>query len=160
MTDLTVTGKVAQFGRGVLADVSAKLLGQFVSCLETKVLSGDEPEAEAPAAETPAAETPAAETPAAERRRPATPPAEPAPAAAATTTATVTDIEAPVAIDPNGSAPAVAPTIRKINQPEAEPVNLIDTAGGSIAKRAAPVAAVFAILFVVLRRRRRSRRGR
>ena len=29
-TDLTVTGKVAQFGRGVLADVSAKLLDQFV----------------------------------------------------------------------------------------------------------------------------------
>src|SRR5262249_203136 len=38
-TDLTVTGKVAQFGRGVLADVSAKLLGQFVDCLEANVLS-------------------------------------------------------------------------------------------------------------------------
>ena len=29
-TDLTITGKVAQFGRGALADVSTKLLGQFV----------------------------------------------------------------------------------------------------------------------------------
>jgi carbon monoxide dehydrogenase subunit G len=38
-TDLTVTGKVAQFGRGVLADVSAKLLDQFVECLETTVLA-------------------------------------------------------------------------------------------------------------------------
>ena len=38
-TDLTVTGKVAQFGRGVLADVSAKLLGQFVDCLESTVLA-------------------------------------------------------------------------------------------------------------------------
>ena len=28
-TDLHVTGKVAQFGRGVMADVSAKLLAQF-----------------------------------------------------------------------------------------------------------------------------------
>jgi carbon monoxide dehydrogenase subunit G len=37
-TDLTVTGRVAQFGRGVLADVSAKLLTQFVDCLETSVL--------------------------------------------------------------------------------------------------------------------------
>ena len=37
-TDLTVTGKVAQFGRGVMADVSAKLLGQFVECLESTVL--------------------------------------------------------------------------------------------------------------------------
>ncbi|MFP4511733.1 MAG: SRPBCC family protein [Acidimicrobiales bacterium] len=40
-TDLTVTGKVAQFGRGVMADVSAKLLDQFVENLETTVLAGD-----------------------------------------------------------------------------------------------------------------------
>ncbi len=39
-TDLTVTGKVAQFGRGVLADVSANLLDQFVANLETTVLAG------------------------------------------------------------------------------------------------------------------------
>jgi uncharacterized protein len=39
-TDLTITGKVAQFGRGVLADVSSKLLGQFVSALEADVLKG------------------------------------------------------------------------------------------------------------------------
>lgn len=40
-TDLTVTGKVAQFGRGVLADVSAKLLTQFVDNLEQTVLVDD-----------------------------------------------------------------------------------------------------------------------
>ena len=33
-TDLTVTGKVAQFGRGVMADVSAKLMTQFADNLE------------------------------------------------------------------------------------------------------------------------------
>lgn len=38
-TDLTITGKVAQFGRGALADVSDKLLKQFVSNLETTVLA-------------------------------------------------------------------------------------------------------------------------
>ena len=32
-TDLTITGKVAQFGRGVLADVSRKLMGQFADNL-------------------------------------------------------------------------------------------------------------------------------
>jgi carbon monoxide dehydrogenase subunit G len=37
-TDLVVTGKVAQFGRGVLADVSGKLLGQFVAALEADLL--------------------------------------------------------------------------------------------------------------------------
>lgn len=36
-TDLTITGKVAQFGRGVILDVSAKLLGQFVDCLEASL---------------------------------------------------------------------------------------------------------------------------
>ncbi|MFO7589551.1 MAG: SRPBCC family protein [Acidimicrobiia bacterium] len=41
-TDLQVTGKVAQFGRGVMADVSAKLLGQFVECLHSSVLAGDD----------------------------------------------------------------------------------------------------------------------
>jgi uncharacterized protein len=38
VTELTITGKVAQFGRGVLADVSTKLLGQFVERLEHDVL--------------------------------------------------------------------------------------------------------------------------
>ena len=37
-TDLTVTGKVAQFGRGVMADVSAKLMAQFADNLSTTVL--------------------------------------------------------------------------------------------------------------------------
>ncbi|NDH97063.1 MAG: hypothetical protein EBZ17_06325 [Actinobacteria bacterium] len=34
-TDLTITGKIAQFGRGALADVSDKLLKQFVVNLES-----------------------------------------------------------------------------------------------------------------------------
>ena len=37
VTDLKLSGKVAQFGRGVMADVSEKLLGQFVTCLEAKL---------------------------------------------------------------------------------------------------------------------------
>lgn len=38
-TDLNITGRVAQFGRGVLADVSAKLMEQFAECLQAQVLS-------------------------------------------------------------------------------------------------------------------------
>ncbi len=49
-TDLNVTGKVAQFGRGVMADVSGKLLGQFADCLQSTVLSGDGGAADQPAA--------------------------------------------------------------------------------------------------------------
>lgn len=37
VTDLAITGKPAQFGRGVIQDVSDKLLGQFVDCLEQRV---------------------------------------------------------------------------------------------------------------------------
>jgi carbon monoxide dehydrogenase subunit G len=40
-TDLTISGKVAQFGRGALADVSQKLLGQFVENLESTVLAAE-----------------------------------------------------------------------------------------------------------------------
>ena len=61
LTDLTVTGKVAQFGRGVLADVSGKLLDQFVNALEADVLSGStSTPAEAPATEATPTDAPAA----------------------------------------------------------------------------------------------------
>ena len=36
-TDLKITGKVAQFGRGVMADVTEKLIGQFVDSLSEKL---------------------------------------------------------------------------------------------------------------------------
>jgi len=45
VTDLSITGKPAQFGRGVMQDVSDKLLGQFVACLEKKS-AAPEPAAE------------------------------------------------------------------------------------------------------------------
>jgi carbon monoxide dehydrogenase subunit G len=52
-TDLRISGKVAQFGRGALGDISQKLLGQFAANLERDVLGegggdgGEEPEAAA-----------------------------------------------------------------------------------------------------------------
>ena len=41
VTDLKITGKVAQFGRGVMADISKKLMGQFADNLSELVLSED-----------------------------------------------------------------------------------------------------------------------
>jgi len=61
-TDLSITGKVAQFGRGVLGDVSAKLLGQFVERLEADVLAGDAPTAPAATANEPTPAEPPAST--------------------------------------------------------------------------------------------------
>ena len=58
-TDLTVTGKVAQFGRGVMADVSSKLMKQFADNLEQLIDSDQGADAvvaeAAPAPEAPAA---------------------------------------------------------------------------------------------------------
>ena len=38
-TDLTVTGKPAQFGRGVISDISDKLLKQFVECISARFVA-------------------------------------------------------------------------------------------------------------------------
>jgi carbon monoxide dehydrogenase subunit G len=133
-TELTVTGKVAQFGRGVMADVSAKLLGQFVSCLHEKVLSGESTEAGAPAA---AASDPGGSADAA------------APAATG-------EPEHDGAAASSAAAPDAG--VRRIEAPEAQPVDLLDTAGGAVAKRLLPVLAAVGLLVLVvwlLRARRR-----
>ncbi len=85
-TDLAITGKPAQFGRGVMQDVSDKLLNQFVSCLEQRMGQGETPDASAAAAAPAAAEV--AEAPTAPEGEGAAPvpadsPATPAPPAAA-----------------------------------------------------------------------------
>lgn len=41
-TDLRIAGKVAQFGKGVIGDVSKKLIDQFVECVETKLEGGND----------------------------------------------------------------------------------------------------------------------
>ncbi|MGW1798570.1 SRPBCC family protein [Streptomyces sp. NPDC001984] len=47
-TDLTVTGRPAQFGRGVMAEVGDRLIGQFAACLAERLsepapVAGEEP---------------------------------------------------------------------------------------------------------------------
>nr|WP_218855886.1 SRPBCC family protein [Nocardioides daedukensis] len=53
VTDLNITGKPAQFGRGVIQDISDKLLGQFVECLKTKVGGAGEADVDAGPASVP-----------------------------------------------------------------------------------------------------------
>lgn len=61
-TDLSISGKVAQFGRGALADVSDKLLAQFVENLNQLITSGPAPSAPTPIeAPTPTATPPTSE---------------------------------------------------------------------------------------------------
>lgn len=40
LTDLAITGKPAQFGRGVISDVSDKLLDQFLACVSGRFTEG------------------------------------------------------------------------------------------------------------------------
>jgi uncharacterized protein len=61
-TDLEVTGRPAQFGRGVLNDVAGKLVGQFAANLAALLTSGDQ-EAATPGHPAPAASTPATPAP-------------------------------------------------------------------------------------------------
>jgi carbon monoxide dehydrogenase subunit G len=80
-TDLNITGKPAQFGRGVIQDVSDKLLGQFTDCLESKIGNADDQveAAESAPASVPEAE-PATEPPPQPAASPAAasePPSEP-----------------------------------------------------------------------------------
>ena len=68
-TDLTISGKIAQLGGGMIKEVSTKLLGQFVQCLEQR-LAADVPEpapAEAPSPGVAAAPAAAVAAPAAAR---------------------------------------------------------------------------------------------
>jgi hypothetical protein len=122
-TDLNITGKVAQFGRGVMADVSSKLLGQFADNLKKDVLSGAE----------------------------ATTAPNDAPQAAASSA------DAGSAPTDGGAKETAGP--RKIESAEAEPIDLMDAAGGSVGKRLVPIVAglvvVVAIRSIFKRRKRR-----
>src|SRR5690242_2452845 len=50
ITDMTITGKPAQFGRGVIADVADKIIGQFAACVARKLAPAADDEAATPVA--------------------------------------------------------------------------------------------------------------
>jgi carbon monoxide dehydrogenase subunit G len=125
-TDMRITGPAAQFGRGVMQDVSAKMMGRFAECLAGLMGEDGAPAADAvPAAEATAA--PAAEATAAPAAE------EPAPAAAA---------------PPPPQPPPPRPT--------EEVLDLGEVSRDAVLKRVAPVAAgaLGLLLLLVLRRRR------
>ena len=132
-TDLNVTGKVAQFGRGVRADVSSKLLGQFADCLQGTVLSGNG-----------TAVSGGADDPAASATATADPPAA-APSSAA----------AP-------AAPAEQGGVRKLDAPEAQPVDLLDASSDAVIKRVVPIVGALVALLAIrsIFKRRKKRRHR
>lgn len=137
-TDLAITGKPAQFGRGVMTDVGNKLIGQFADCLAGE-LAGRGVGTEGSAATAPAVDGAAG--------------------AAGTAAATgegpllATGPAGPVA-EPGQPASSTPPP----QQRTAEEIDLLQVAGGAVAKRVAyvavPVLAVALLVAVALRRRR------
>jgi uncharacterized protein len=175
VTDLSITGRVAQFGRGVLADVSSKLLGQFVDCLETKLLApqasgGDAPTAQAPAAEpvpVPGSGSASGSGPrgpqdiASEGAESARRLAEAGEAAAAQRSAAAAPVpaEGDEGARLNGTS---GPAVKVVDGPEAEPVDLLEAAGAPVARRLAPAVIGVTVLWLLglfFRRQRRRRRA-
>jgi len=154
ITDLTVTGRVAQFGRGVLADVSAKLLDQFVESLESTVLTDEkDTEAEEPVAAAAEDTTDVADSAdAAEAVEPAateeTEETEAAEAAEAAEVA-VESADAVAATEADDTEAPTPPAIRRIDSPEPQPVNLLDAAGSPVGKRVAPILVAVAVVWLL-----------
>ena len=131
VTDLSISGRVAQFGRGVLADVSNKLLGQFVQQLESTVLAEK------------ASETgPEGGQGAAERT-------------GAGSAGSPAEVEPPESEEQHRSSPWSPPSVGP--EPAPAPVNLLRVVGPVILKRVLPPVAIL-VLFLLWRRRRRRAR--
>jgi hypothetical protein len=199
LTDLSVTGKVAQFGRGVMADVSAKLMAQFVENLESRVLVGEDAgPKEAQVAEDnsstdetssqPAHQTPpdeadvvalvkaaqAAAGTGSAAKKPAKKSAKKVAKKAGTVPAKVEEakveearveearVEEAKVEEAKVEEPATEhrdSLLRRVDAPEAEPIDLLETAGSPVLKRALPLLGLVAAALIVLRlvRRRRAR---
>jgi len=147
-TDLQITGKVAQFGRGIIGDVSKKLMAQFAGNLNTMLdeQSTDEQASGAEPAATGAPEAPGEAT------------AGDGGGAAATAAATSGTAEAAASTSGAASGSTAAsepPKVRKIDSPATEPVDLAGVAGPAVLKRLAPLVAGLLLLVFLLRRRRR-----
>jgi len=170
VTDLAITGKVAQFGRGVLADVSGKLLDQFVRNLETMVLAPDAPTsvgaATAPGRSPEATpESKASTTPESKGSAPTSKgSARTSGESGAASNGTGPDVAtAPSSPAAGTDQPAETPpsSIRRIQSAPAEPVDLGRMAGPSLARRLIPFASVAGALFLArvivyaLRRRKK-----
>ncbi|HEY3681507.1 MAG TPA: SRPBCC family protein [Streptosporangiaceae bacterium] len=139
-TNFNVTGKPAQFGRGVMSDVGGKLIDKFAERLEAQLSGGDDPAADSGNGQ---AAVPAGGS------------------ASATTTESVPPPREGGAEQPSGaSAPRPTP-MRPVVAPDDDAIDLLDVAGMPMLKRLVPVAVgvlVLGLLFRVLRRRRRNRK--
>lgn len=137
-TDLNVTGRPAQFGRGMISDVGGKILDSFSESLAEELGASTSSQSSAEQSSSRTGTDPGS-----------SPSAAPGPAAEQPT-GTTQEQRPPLHAVPDSSGSS-----------NAEAIDLMEYAGGSVAKRAAPVlggvavvAAVIAIVGAVRRKRR------
>ena len=140
VTDLDITGKAAQFGRGLIGDVSGKLIGQFADCL-AGTLGADADTAPVVAAVSEAASPDTTVPPVA--------PPTPAEAARSAPVAAAPVAEPPVAAAPKTASPA--PVAEPAPPQEAEAIDLLAVTGvGGAVRRAVPYVVTAAASFCVV----------
>lgn len=127
VTDLAITGRPAQFGRGVMEEVGQKLINQFAECLAGK-LGGEEDED-----------------------------GDATPADVEETTAVVGAASPGGGNDARTTAAETTAAKARAAVPPAEPqaIDLLDVAGGSIAKRVGPALGGLVVLYLIVRWLRR-----
>lgn len=139
VTDMTITGRPAQFGRGVISDVADKIIGQFSACVASKLAPAEEAAQPASSSGSEGAAAPATEATGTRTNGSGAPGATPA-------------AKGPVL----SSAPKAAAPSGPLRS-EVDAIDLAATAGAPILKRVAPVAAGALLLLVIflIRRARR-----
>lgn len=149
-TDLHITGRVAQFGRGIIGDVSKKLMQQFSSNLNEML--DDHPASTAMATGAGGQGNDGDGDSAAGD-------ASTVVASASSSTAGRSDATGPSSRDGTSSLSPYgtdgAPQVRKIDSPASEPVDLAGVAGPAVVKRVLPLVGALLVLLAVVRRRRR-----
>lgn len=154
-TDLAITGKPAQFGRGVISDVSDRLLDQFVTCVSDRFAQGGLGAAQAASAnEAAAATSTALQGDESDTEQTIELEAVPADEEVAAVTAS-DDVGAP-ASPPTPPTPAQAPGPPRQAQPEGgtgeSTLDVLGTVGPVLLRRYGPALAVVALLvFVVIK---------
>jgi carbon monoxide dehydrogenase subunit G len=140
VAELTTTGKVAQFGRQVLTDVSDRVILQFIEAFEAD-LERDHPRLGEPGGSVADAEIAAPDGSAPEG------------------VLAVVDAGGAPPGPAEGARPAAETAVPPVERPEPEPVDLLDTAGGSPVKRLVPLLGGLGalILALLIGRSRRSR---
>jgi carbon monoxide dehydrogenase subunit G len=148
-TTMNVTGRPAQFGRGVIVEVGGKLVDQFAQNLAKQITAGtgngtpDPPGVAAASSAPAAAAAPAASSAAAASSAPAAAAASSAPAASAS------GAEVPASV-----STTTAPPEQHHSHGE-ESLNLVRLVGPALLKRVVPVAIAAAGLALLARQLRR-----